>query len=344
MKKYNSRLLLVFFIVIISLSSCNNDPLDIDISDIDLTIELIRLDEAVFEKNWKENSEANLELADQYGDYYDFYIHFILNNPQNQNNEQMQLSMLRFAMDPTMRLFYEAESELFGEERFHPYLIELEEAFKRFNYYFPNEDIPSIILYQSGFNYKIVPNDTLLGIGLEWYIGSDNKLIRKLSNQAFPEFEKRKMQSEYLVVDAVKGFLKVKYQGYEQMDNLLSVMVFYGKILYLTDDLLPNKKDALKMNYSNAQWEWLQKNEKEIWTYLAENNLLFSNNLRLITQWVNDGPFTTGLPQESTSRAGIYMGWQLVKQYMEKHPDTSMEALIKMKDYNKFLSAYKPKK
>jgi len=86
----------------------------------------------------------------------------------------------------------------------------------------------------------------------------------------------------------------------------------------------------------------LERNEKQIWIYLAENEQLFDNNLRTITQWVNDGPFTNGLPQESPSRVGIYMGWQLVKHYMDRHPDTELKELIKMKDYNKILSAYKP--
>ncbi len=35
---------------------------------------------------------------------------------------------------------------------------------------------------------------------------------------------------------------------------LASVMVFYGKILYLTDALLPEKEAALKMNYTNEEW------------------------------------------------------------------------------------------
>lgn len=322
--------------------SCNSDRLDIDVSDMDVTLQVLRLDEAVFDMDWKNNSNAQKDLKEEYKEYYTFYSEFILNNPPNLPDSIMQYTMMRFAIDPTMRQFYNAEEELFGEEKFNPYKLGIEDAFKHFKYYFPKENVPTIFTFQSGFNYKIIPNDTLLGIGLEWYIGKDNELIKKLSPQAFPNYEKEKMQSEYLVVDAVKGFLKVKFQKYEQMDNLLSVMVFYGKILYLTDAMLPDEKDAVKMNYSSEEWEWMEKNEKQIWTYLAENNLLFTNDLREITQWVNDGPFTTGLSQDSPSRAGIYIGWQMVKQYMDKHPKVTLDQLLKMEDYNRILSAYKP--
>lgn len=342
MKIYSHLLKSCLLLTIVFFLSCTNNRLNIDVSNIDVSVPLLRLDEAVFEMDWKTNPNAQMDLKEEYKAYYTFYSEFILNNPAFIPDSIMQYNMMRFALDPTMRQFYNAEKELFGGDKFDPYLRDIEEAFKHFKYYFPKEEVPTVFTYQSGFNYKIIPNDTLLGIGLEWYIGKDSDLIKKLSPQAFPKYEKNKMQPEFLVVDAIKGFLKVKYQRYEQMDNLLSVMVFYGKVLYLTDAMLPNKENAVKMNYTDNEWAWMQKNEKQIWTYLAENNLLFTNDLKEITQWVNDGPFTTGLSQDSPSRAGIYIGWQMVKQYMDKHPKTSLDQLVKMEDYNRILSAYKP--
>lgn len=344
MNKFKSLLNLSLSFLILFMSSCSNDLLDVDVSKIEVSLEVIRLDDAVFIEDWSENPNANKQLKEKYKGYYDLYSQFILNNPSSVNDSLMQIYMSRFANDPTMRQFYEAESKLFGGSKFDPYTLELTNAFRYFSYYFPKEQIPTIVLYQSGFNYKIVPNDTILGIGLEWYLGSDNELIKKLSNQAFPDFEKEKMQPKFLVVDAVKGFLKVKFQDYEQTDNLLSEMVFYGKILYLTDALLKDKSDADKMDYSDQEWEWMSNNEKQIWTYLAENNLLFEKDLRLISQWINDGPFTTGLPQESPSRAGIFIGWKMVEQYMKKHPETTLQQLVQLSDYNRILSSYKPGK
>jgi hypothetical protein len=333
----------LFTLLLLGLGSCTSDPLDVDVSSIEIDMELLRLDEAVFDMDWRSNRQAQKELKAEYQGYYTFYSEFILNNPSGLSDSIMQYTMMRFALDKTMLDFYKAESALYGGDKFDPYFDEIQNAFRHYKYYFPGEAIPTLFLYQSGFNYKIVPNDTLLGIGIEWFIGKDNELIKKLSQQAFPAYEKEKMQPDFLVVDAVKGFLKVKYQDYQQMDNLLSVMVFYGKIMYLTDALLHDKDDAVKMNYSAEEWNWLKSNEKQIWTYIAENNLLFSNDLREISQWVNDGPFTIGLPQESPSRAGIFMGWQMVRQYMKKHPETNIKELMEMQDYNRILSAYKPK-
>lgn len=323
-------------------SRCTHDPLEIDISNIQIDLELVRIDEAVFDANWESPQITNLELFNEYGGYYQFYTQFILNNQMDIDDPNMGKYVAGFANDKTMKEFYIASEDLFGDDEFEPYFNELEKAFAHFRFYFPDDSIPVIFTFQSGFNYKIVPNDTLLGIGLEWYIGSDNNLIKRLSPQAFPLYEKENMEPDYLVVDAVKGFLKVKFQDKLKMEDLLSVMVFYGKIMYLTDAMLHNKSNAQKMNYTEDKWNWCVDNEKEIWIFLAKNNLLFESEMREITKWVNNGPFTNGLPQESPSRVGIWMGWQMVKQFMENNPKINLRQMMDMEDNSLFLNNYKP--
>lgn len=339
---------ILFFLAGLSLPvflwSCRHDPLEVDVSEIPLTLDVIRLDEAVFNANWDSALAENQRLYSEFDGYYRLFTEFILNAGTPVDDPATAKYMAGFAGDETMNDFYREEQKLFGGEKFVPYIEEFTSAFKHYKYYFPSETVPVVFTYQSGFNYKVVPNDTLLGIGLEWYIGKDNELIKRLSPEVFPQYEKDKMIPEYLVVDGVKGFLKVKYQKYLKMDNLLSVMIFYGKIMYLTDAMLHHKPDYVKINYSEDEWKWCKENEKLIWIFLAENNLLFSSSMRDIVQWINDGPFTTGLPQESPSRIGIWMGWQMVRQYMDKHPGTPLNRLMEIEDSNRFLNTYKPGK
>lgn len=335
-------LLLKSIIIFLFFTGCTHDPLKVDVSNIHLNLESIRLDEEIFNADWNSPQETNRKLYAQYGEYYKFYAQFILNNQLSIESPDMGKYIAGFATDNTMRGFYNAIDSRYGNEKFIPYLKELEKAFKHFKHYYPGEPIPVVFTFQSGFNYKVVPNDTLLGLGLEWYIGSENELVKRLSGQVFPAYEKSKMLPEYLVVDGIKGFLKVKYQDKLTMENLLNVMVFYGKIMYFTDAMLHDKPDAVKMNYTVEQWKWCEENQKLIWIYLAENNLLFDSSMREISKWVNDGPFTSGLPQESPSRVGIWMGWQMVRQYMDKHPETTLVQMLEIEDDSKFLNSYKP--
>ena len=104
--------------MILFMSSCSRDLLDVDVSEIKLELDVIRLDEAVFSENWNENPNANKQLKEKYKGYYDFYSQFILNNPSTADDSLMQIYMSRFANDPTMRQFYDAEFLLFGGDKF----------------------------------------------------------------------------------------------------------------------------------------------------------------------------------------------------------------------------------
>jgi hypothetical protein len=65
-----------------------------------------------------------------------------------------------------------------------------------------------------------------------------------------------------------------------------------------------------------------------------------------INKWFADGPFTgsEGVPQESPPQLGVWLGWSMVRQYMEKNPAITMTQLLAEKDYQKILSAYTPRR
>jgi hypothetical protein len=62
---------------------------------------------------------------------------------------------------------------------------------------------------------------------------------------------------------------------------------------------------------------------------------------------MDDGPFTlaNGVPQKSAPRLGEYIGWKIVKSYLDAHPEVDLPTLLRNKDYQQILneSQYKPK-
>ncbi|MEZ5023093.1 MAG: hypothetical protein R2728_07510 [Chitinophagales bacterium] len=59
---------------------------------------------------------------------------------------------------------------------------------------------------------------------------------------------------------------------------------------------------------------------------------------------MEEGPTTMGLP-ESPSKIGIWLGWQIVNEYMGRNKGTSLDELLQMNDSQELLrkSKYKPK-
>ncbi|MCX6287479.1 MAG: gliding motility lipoprotein GldB, partial [Bacteroidetes bacterium] len=118
------------------------------------------------------------------------------------------------------------------------------------------------------------------------------------------------------------------------------------KRLYLQDAILPATPDRLKIGYTQEQYNWIKKNEVQVWGTIIENHMLYSNDGRIIRVFTSDGPFTAEFSKTSPPLLGNWIGWQIVKQYMERNPDISIEQLLKEKDSQKILagSKYKPEK
>ena len=81
-----------------------------------------------------------------------------------------------------------------------------------------------------------------------------------------------------------------------------------------------------------------------MWTYLVEKDLLFSTKRMDIVRYINDGPQTNGFPPESPGRTGAWLGRQIIRKYMKRNPEITLEKLMKNQDYQGILnaSAYLP--
>ncbi|MFB6307565.1 MAG: hypothetical protein ABEH43_11395, partial [Flavobacteriales bacterium] len=254
--------------------SCERSRYDVDVSDKKVDMECYRLDTALFEI--PEDSLENVDsiMKKKYGEVWDLYIKRIL-KAGSPNDPLIDVNIADFVMDYDMKNIYKEIRKEFPQ--FTPYKKKIEKSFKYYKYHFPNERIPEIITYHSGFNYAIYPNDSLLGIGLEWFLGADNEMVKRLPRKTFPKYKKKDMKKDYLVTDAVKGWLQVNmYDKIKAGENLLDNMIFYGKILYLMDVVFPNKPDSTKINYTSNEMTWCRENEESIWKTLVRENVLYS--------------------------------------------------------------------
>jgi hypothetical protein len=128
--------------------------------------------------------------------------------------------------------------------------------------------------------------------------------------------------------------------------RLLDLMLYNGKILYITDCLLPETPDSLKMGYTAAQMAGCNANEQEAWARLLDQKLLYSTDFQKIRKLINPSPNAPVLFQEAPGEVGNWLGWQIVKAWVKRNPNASMRDLLNFRDAQKFLEAakYKPKR
>ena len=125
---------------------------------------------------------------------------------------------------------------------------------------------------------------------------------------------------------------------------MLSEMIFHGKAHYLTWLAFEEIQDSTLMAWTSKEYTWTQGHQLNVWKEIARQEVLFSKNRVEVQKWFEYAPFTNAenVPQESAPQLGVFMGFQMVKSYMEKHPEITVDRLMKEDNAQKILQAYKP--
>ena len=318
MKKY---LFLVVFCLFI-LSCDKKNKVESAVTAIPLEVKVERFDKIFFE-----TPPQDLEKVKK---QFPFFF-----PPGNDNS--VWLSKMQ---DPLWRELYTEVQKKYGD--FEPVKLELETLFKHIKYYFPKTKTPKVITIISEMDYKnkAIYADSLVVISLELYLGKNHKFYQ------FPNYLKQNFEERQIAPDVVSSFSAGKIPPVLDKD-LLSQMIYSGKQLYLKDLLLPDYTDAEKMGYSPAQIIWCQENESYMWRYFIEKEMLYSNDQKLISRFINPAPFSKfylEIDNESPGQVGAWIGWQMVRSYM-KNNDVPLVDLLKTNAKEIFVkSKYKPKK
>ena len=220
----------------------------------------------------------------------------------------------------------------------------IENLFRHIKYYFPSFEAPNVVTIISEVQYedRVVLADSLLLIGVDNYLGSNHKFYAGLPNYVAQNLDKK-----YITSDIASAFAKT-VNRYPRNRTFLSRMLYYGKELYLKDKLLPDTQDYQRINYTKEEIEWSNANEEQIWRYYIERELLYSTDSKLDRRFLDPAPFSKfqlELDSESPGRIGRYMGWQIIRAFMEKNPEVSLIELLDIPADDIFkLANYKPKK
>lgn len=333
-----------FFFVLTSiflLTSCEQKP---DISNIDVSIKIQRFERDLFSLDSTNLSAAVKQLQQQYPDFFELYVSQIMRfGSLKDTSKKYQQELLTFTQNQDMRNLY--DSCMITYPNLEKIQTELTTAFKYFKYYFPNKNIPKLITYISAFGPGAITYDTtLVGINLDLYMGQEFSLYTALN---YPYYLLRRFEPEYILPNVFKVYGRELFPPNDNAKTrLIDQMVYEGKLLYFLDKVLLTTPDSLKIGYKESQLDWCKKNEPLIWAYFLENELLYNSESRIYAKYINEAPTTTGMPPKSPGRVGIWMGWQIVRKFMEENPAISLAQLMKIKDGQKILkqAKYKPSK
>lgn len=213
--------------------------------------------------------------------------------------------------------------------------------FKHIAYYFPQFRSPTVVTVTSDVDYqnKVIVADSLLVVGLDTYLGAEHDFYQGIKRYIAKNLKPSQLGPDVAAIYARQLISKPGQR------NLLTQMIYFGKELYLKDLWLPGISDAEKIGYTEDELEWARKNEADVWRYFIENELLYSTDAKLPARFINEAPFSKfylEIDNESPGMIGRYMGWQIVRSFMENNDATIPQLMIKTTDEIYTNSKYKP--
>lgn len=335
LKKY----ILFVLILAITLASCKQNPLKVDISNIEAEVEVVRFDEELIVLEGKDTLQSWVELSNAHPDFFNLFTYRVIKVGGIQD-EHFGDFMKAFITDSMIRdVKANTDKEFSG---YHKLEKQLKKAFKYYSFHFPNKKLPTIYTYVSGFNQSIVTAENIIGISLDKYLGRDCKYYQQLST--IPQYKIQNMHKDKILSDVAYGWGITEFEEANSATNLLGNMVQKGQLMYLVDAMLPTMQDSFKIGYTSQEIEWCEMNEPQMWTYIIEKEMLYSSKRMDIIRYINDAPSTSGFPTDSPGRAGVWLGWQIVRAYMKQHPEITLAQLMANNNYQKILndSGYNP--
>lgn len=331
----------LFFLCVITVFSCKQHSRP-DVSHIKLDLKIQRFDKDLYVGKTKDLQVTNTLLSKKYGVFYTNFIHQMVGSP-----DLSSLAVLEglYKSQAYTDLNKEVDSVY---PNLNPIEKDLTQTFKYIKYYYPQVKTPQFISFLSGFAYQVIQGDSYMGIGLDMFLGKDSKFYGAIV-ASVPRYQSKRFEPQYIAPRVTEVFAREElFREQDQDQTLLSKMIYNGKILYFLDQVLSeNVSDSLKIGYTSQQLAWSENFEGNIWGFFLENELLYQSDIQKIQTYLTDGPFTLGLGDKKSSapKLGVWIGWQIVREYMSENPDVTLQQLMKETDAQKILnrSKYKPK-
>lgn len=331
MKK--ERSLLSLTLLFFTLLACSPNKLDVDISQISVSIALINVDEQLKVSDTALVKKNHNSLKEQLGYIYIYELEMNLRAPADS------------AVHEKIAQFYSSEymQELEQEKgKILPLITEKHQettnGFRYLNYHFPEVSYPEKLVLMNKLFSGIKANDSTLTIAPENYLDPELSVVKNLPGDMLYQWQKDAMHVDYMPRDIIQFWIQSKL--FKDIDeNLVNHIVQAGKVMYVIHACFPKKPYSYALRYTEENYKWAEENEFAFWEYLVKEELLFKNNLRDKTNFLNEGPYTMGLPEQGPDRLGQYLGFKMVFNYMANNKDLSLQELIAL-DYNTILQAY----
>jgi hypothetical protein len=201
------------------------------------------------------------------------------------------------------------------------------EAFENIAYYYPDFEPPKIRTLMTGLDTDLYVTDSLIMVSLDFFLGPEARYRPKTYDYLMRRYDPNDIVPSCLLIYGISN----RFNKTDLKDRtVLADMVAYGKSFYFTKHMLPCTPDSVLIWYTPEEISGARDNEDLIWARFVQDKVLFSTSAIDKKNYLGDRPVTTQVGEKCPGRIGQWVGWQIVKEYMDNHPEQSLPSLMNM--------------
>ncbi len=340
MKRYTRALVAVCAgILLLTISSCRKNRFKVNPDKVNLTVDFRHLDRDLFPPGKRNADEILSVIKQRYPDFYRDYFMGVL-RLGNPDEPEFNVPLAGFLNDVYINQLADETALVYAKT--DDLEKELTDAFRRYHHFLPQATVPRVVFCITAMNYAVVATDSVMAIGLDMFLGKDFEPYKALG---YPDYLCRRKDKHHMLPEVITGWLMSEFPRDINKLSMIDHMVYRGKIAFMLQVMMPDVSEEHLFGFTKEQVEFITYNEAQIWGHLIENKLLFSEDKKEIQKIMEEAPFAAGMPREVPGRIGIWVGRNIIKSYLKKNENISLEALMADEDYKAIFtkSGYKPK-
>ncbi len=328
--------------IMIVISSCKDRNIP-DVSGIKVDLQLQRFDNDFFSVDTNHIDQSLQQLHQKYPSFLHDFVFNILALPAQPDSSSVVEQEVK-AYNRSYISLKEAADKIFTDMTVTE--KEVRRGLQFVKYYFPSYKLPAkLITFIGPINsYGNILTTDAIAVGLQLYMGKNFSFYQSEAGQEmYPAYISRRFEKEYIPVNCIKTIVDDIFPDNNAALPLVEQMIQAGKRLYVLDQLMPETADTLKTGYTQKQLEGCYANEKTIWSFFVQNDLLFITDPSVTKDYMNEAPQTQAFGKDSPGFIGQFAGWQIVKKWMAKNEKVTLEQLLQTNPKTIFAQAkYKP--
>jgi len=332
---------LVICIIAIYITACGTKKNIPDVSGIQIQLDTVRFEKDFFAIDTTHTEQALDNLQQKYPAFLNDYLYNLLGLPPNKDSVLPGINRFIHDYKPVY------DSVMLKYPSIQTATKQLSHALQFVKYYFPKYKTPPALITFTGplEGYSNVLTTSGVAVGLQLYLGKGYVLYNTdYIADRYPPYRTRRFEAGYIAVDCMKNIILDIYPTNDIDQPLINQMIEAGKRLYVLDACMPETADSLKTGYTQQQLDDCYNDEARIWNFFLENNLLFVTDQAQTRDYMNDGPKTETMTEKSPGFIGQFVGWQIVKKWMEQDSKRTLPQLLQTPARQIFDEAkYKPK-